>query len=151
MSLGTTRSHRVADILETARFHTYFRRRKIVANTRSIVLCVDLSATVLLQNIDRRVPISISPNSEIFVCQCPVERIVSSSFCSWEILLVSLQICHKTTYHEILVVEGFKLEKVLCLHVADMFVDILNRRSFCGQNSQTHSRTNSSLCAMHQI
>ena len=116
-----------------------------------VAVTIHLSVTVSLQNIDGRVSVGISPNSEILVRQCPIQGIVSSGLCPWEFLFIRLQGLAKTTYQEILVVEGLELEQILRLHIADMFVDILGRSSFCRENSQTHTRANNIFCTMHQV
>ena len=86
-------------------------------------MVVDLAVGVVDQNVLRRVAVRITPNGEPLVRERPVESVVLSRRLAREILFVRTREAPEVTYNKIGVVEGLKLEKILCLHVADVFIN----------------------------
>ena len=78
---------------------------------------------VVNQNVSARVAVRITPNGEPLVRERPVESVVLSRRLARKILFVRTREAPEVTYNKIGVVEGLKLEKILGLHVADVFIN----------------------------
>ena len=113
-------------------------------------MVVDLAVRVVDQNVRSRIAVRITPNGEPLVCERPVESVVLSRRLAREILFVRTRGAPKATYNKIRVVEGFKLEKILSLHVADVFINGQGRRCRRREHSHGSSRSDEALGGAHE-
>ena len=116
-----------------------------MARARDVLLGVHTSVDLALEQIDGGVSVGIAPNGEPLARKRPVEGVVLSFRLAREVLFVSSLQQGKGAYQEIRLVEGLELEEILCLHVANVLVNIPSRSSFCRENSHSASRSQQSL------
>ena len=119
----STESHIVAEVTKVTLRHSHLGRGDIGASAHGIIISVNFTLGVVNQNVSARVAVRITPNGEPLVRKRPVESIVLSRRLAREILFVRTREAPEVTYNKIGVVEGLKLEKILCLHVADVFIN----------------------------
>ena len=124
------KSYVVAEVTKVTLRHSPLGRGDIGAGTHGVVVVVDLAVGVVDQNVLRRIAVRITPNGEPLVRERPVESVVLSRRLARKILFVRTREAPEVTYNKIGVVEGLKLEKILGLHVADVFVNGTSRSSF---------------------
>lgn len=124
------KSYIVAEVTKVTLRHSHLGRGDIGAGAHGVVVVVDLAVGVVNQNVSARVAVRITPNGKPLVRERPVESVVLSRRLAREILFVRTREAPEVTYNKIGVVEGLKLEKILGLHVADVFVNGTSRSSF---------------------
>ena len=124
------KSYVVAEVTKVTLRHSHLGRGDIGASAHGIIISVNFTLGVVNQNVSARVAVRITPNGKPLVRERPVESVVLSRRLAREILFVRTREAPEVTYNKIGVVEGLKLEKILGLHVADVFVNGASRSSF---------------------